>query len=101
MTTTSPAVLRCLIEGRDYQWVSSTRADFHSFCYLLGSDGDQRVAALRPHPERPGGWQLLWGDDERVLLAPPWEPQHVRYLLDGRDRVARDLPRFLRDHPLS
>jgi hypothetical protein len=98
--TPQPAVLRCLIEGRDYEWVPSTRADFHSFCYVVHPDGDQRVAALRPHPRRTSGWQLLWGSDENVLLPPPWAPRHVRYVLDGRDAVSRELPRFLLDHPL-
>ena len=90
----------CLIEGRDYHWVQSAREDIHSFCCLIGRQGQRRVAALRPHPER-SGWQLLWlaGQDTTPVTAEPWTPQHCRYILDARDIVARRLPRFLVEHP--
>jgi hypothetical protein len=94
--TTTP--LRCLIAGRDYAWVPSTREGFHSFCYLTTDDGDHRVAALRPHPER-SGWQLLWGSSDASAADGPWIAEHHRYILDARDTVARRLPRYVADHP--
>ena len=89
---------RFLIQGRDYEWVPSTREGYHSFCYLTteAHDGNRVASLQRDVDDRR--WILTWGPDDAGFFDGDWQRQQHRFLLDAHDEVARRLPHYVAQH---